>query len=73
VLEQFDGNCVQDRAKLCEESAVIYSVFSLYAIPSAVCHMKVAEKVPRLYSYSPKKSLLPKSPRQDYPDSIMSV
>ena len=60
MLEQFDVNCVQDGAKRYEEGVTFYSVFPLYVFPSAVCHIKMAQKVPRLDPYSPKKSLLPK-------------
>ena len=58
MLEQFDGNCVQDGTKPHEEGVIFYSVFYLYVFPSVVCHIKMAQKVPRLYRYSPKKSLL---------------
>ena len=37
------------------------SLSPLYVFPSVVCHIKMAQKVSRLYPYSPKKSLLPKN------------
>ena len=61
MLEQFDGNCVQDGAKLYEEGVIFYSVFPLYVLPLVVIDIKMTEKVLCLYLYSPKKSLLPKN------------
>jgi hypothetical protein len=61
LLEQFDSTCVQDGAKRQDEGVIFYSVFPLYVFPSAVSHIKMAEKFPRLYPYLPIKSLLPRN------------
>ena len=73
MLEQFDGNCVQDGTKLHEEGVIFYSVFIYMCFHQWLAHKDGTESPASVSVLAELVTPSQKCPHQVYPNFVMSV